>query len=144
MPARRDQGRNGRGRTNKRMRIDIPRRSYPAIYIRMSYVEYLSPSILFSLFHMFDSASNFHEIVLFISDHFKPNIVTDRELREVKSRIHLNGEVYCSICLTDARKREKIRVLPCAHEYHSKCVDKWLKTQENCCPICRKPVIIRD
>ena len=34
--------------------------------------------------------------------------------------------------------KEKIKVLPCLHEFHSECVKRWLD-DENICPECRKP-----
>lgn len=46
-------------------------------------------------------------------------------------------EKICVVCQCEFEKREHIRVLPCDHHYHMKCIDKWLKTNRTC-PICRK------
>lgn len=45
----------------------------------------------------------------------------------------------CTICLNEFKQRERIRKLDCEHEFHKKCIDKWLLEGGNhCCPICRK------
>uniref|UniRef100_A0A2P2KBE1 Uncharacterized protein MANES_05G058100 n=1 Tax=Rhizophora mucronata TaxID=61149 RepID=A0A2P2KBE1_RHIMU len=46
----------------------------------------------------------------------------------------------CHICLVDYEEGDKIRVLPCSHEYHMACVDKWLKEVNSVCPLCREDV----
>ncbi|KAJ4847649.1 hypothetical protein Tsubulata_002762 [Turnera subulata] len=46
----------------------------------------------------------------------------------------------CHICLVDYEEGDKIRVLPCSHEYHMLCVDKWLKEIHGVCPLCRDDV----
>ena len=35
----------------------------------------------------------------------------------------------CVVCLMDFEEKQSVRVLPCLHEYHSKCIDKWLKVR---------------
>jgi E3 ubiquitin-protein ligase RNF38/44 len=47
-----------------------------------------------------------------------------------------NDQTTCVVCMCDFEIRQTLRVLPCSHEFHSKCVDKWLKTNRTC-PICR-------
>ncbi|KAG8367513.1 hypothetical protein BUALT_Bualt16G0079700 [Buddleja alternifolia] len=46
----------------------------------------------------------------------------------------------CYICLAEYEDEDKIRVLPCHHEYHMSCVDKWLKEIHGVCPLCRGDV----
>lgn len=33
----------------------------------------------------------------------------------------------CVVCMSDFESRQLLRVLPCSHEFHGKCVDKWLR-----------------
>uniref|UniRef100_A0A3P8X2S6 RING-type domain-containing protein n=1 Tax=Cynoglossus semilaevis TaxID=244447 RepID=A0A3P8X2S6_CYNSE len=42
----------------------------------------------------------------------------------------------CQICFCDYTDGEKLRMLPCFHDYHMKCIDRWLKDNTTC-PICR-------
>ena len=46
----------------------------------------------------------------------------------------------CAVCLEDFRVNDKLRVLPCDHVYHSKCIDTWLVKTNSVCPQCRKRV----
>ncbi|XP_044471615.1 uncharacterized RING finger protein C4G3.12c-like isoform X2 [Mangifera indica] len=46
----------------------------------------------------------------------------------------------CYICLAEYEEGDKIRVLPCHHEYHMSCVDKWRKEIHRVCPLCRGDV----
>lgn len=47
--------------------------------------------------------------------------------------------VQCVVCICDLEEDELIRVLPCKHEFHAGCVDKWLKDNRTC-PICRHEI----
>ncbi|EOY31301.1 RING/U-box superfamily protein isoform 1 [Theobroma cacao] len=46
----------------------------------------------------------------------------------------------CYICLAEYEEEDKIRALPCQHEFHMSCVDKWLKEIHGVCPLCRGDV----
>ncbi|CAH2062566.1 unnamed protein product, partial [Iphiclides podalirius] len=45
-------------------------------------------------------------------------------------------QTSCVVCMCEFEARQTLRVLPCAHEFHAKCVDKWLRSNRTC-PICR-------
>ena len=45
----------------------------------------------------------------------------------------------CPICLDEFKESEYYRNLKCNHSFHKKCIDRWLK-KENNCPMCRASV----
>ncbi|CAG4958434.1 unnamed protein product [Colias eurytheme] len=49
---------------------------------------------------------------------------------------HQGEQTSCVVCMCEFEARQTLRVLPCAHEFHAKCVDKWLRSNRTC-PICR-------
>ncbi|CAO2827194.1 unnamed protein product [Amaranthus hypochondriacus] len=55
-----------------------------------------------------------------------------------KSTKFQNEEIaQCYICLLEYEEGDDMRVLPCHHEFHKKCIDKWLKEIHRVCPLCR-------
>lgn len=46
----------------------------------------------------------------------------------------------CAICLERYTDGEELRVIPCTHRFHRKCVDPWL-LQHHTCPHCRHNII---
>lgn len=45
----------------------------------------------------------------------------------------------CCICMKDYTDNVKLRVLPCKHEFHKKCIDRWFERHVKC-PVCRLDV----
>ncbi|KAK1325449.1 E3 ubiquitin-protein ligase AIP2 [Acorus calamus] len=50
----------------------------------------------------------------------------------------------CYICLVEYEERDLMRILPCHHEFHRTCIDKWLKEFHRVCPLCRGDVCRSD
>ncbi|CAL9106793.1 unnamed protein product [Musa textilis] len=50
----------------------------------------------------------------------------------------------CYICLVEYEEGDCIRMLPCNHEFHRTCIDKWLKEIHRVCPLCRGDVCTSD
>nr|XP_014436968.1 E3 ubiquitin-protein ligase RNF6 isoform X2 [Pelodiscus sinensis] len=46
----------------------------------------------------------------------------------------------CSVCINEYVIGNKLRQLPCMHEFHIHCIDRWL-SENSTCPICRQPVL---
>lgn len=45
----------------------------------------------------------------------------------------------CSICRSEFQFGEEVRTLPCRHEFHTECVDQWLRIKPTC-PLCRMSI----
>lgn len=45
-------------------------------------------------------------------------------------------DLTCSVCLEQVSAGELIRSLPCLHQFHTSCIDPWLR-QQGTCPVCK-------
>jgi hypothetical protein len=45
----------------------------------------------------------------------------------------------CVICLSGYSAGDNMRVLPCMHQYHAPCIDRWLRRHRTC-PVCKQSV----
>jgi hypothetical protein len=46
----------------------------------------------------------------------------------------------CAVCQCEWEEHDEVRVLPCGHQFHTCCVDRWLSKHKACCPLCKADV----
>jgi hypothetical protein len=52
------------------------------------------------------------------------------------------AEDKCCVCLAGMREEQDLRDLTrCGHQFHDKCIGKWLKSGHPTCPVCRALVV---
>ncbi|KAH8691249.1 hypothetical protein BGW36DRAFT_304662 [Talaromyces proteolyticus] len=60
------------------------------------------------------------------------------ESLEGEERIGISETERCLICLSEYEAADEVRQLSkCKHIYHKECIDQWLTTGRNSCPLCR-------
>lgn len=57
-----------------------------------------------------------------------------------ESNLPDEAEAVCVVCLDLFQPDERIRVLPCLHQYHQQCIDPWLRQQARC-PVCKSEIL---
>lgn len=79
------------------------------------------------------------------NDHFRG--LTKDQIDNLSTRNYGNasaeeGEIskICSVCINEYVAGNKLRQLPCMHEFHFHCIDRWL-SENSTCPICRQAVV---
>lgn len=50
------------------------------------------------------------------------------------------SEDSCPICLCEYEVGDAVRMLPCAHSFHLRCIDTWL-ARDTSCPMCKRCVL---
>ncbi|KAG0041833.1 hypothetical protein BGZ83_001246 [Gryganskiella cystojenkinii] len=76
-----------------------------------------------------------------LADLAPPEVVSNLPVKVFfKSKAVDDDAVECVICLEEYADEDEIRVLPCKHEYHVACIDKWLTTRKKFCPTCKRDI----
>ncbi|XP_066582684.1 E3 ubiquitin-protein ligase RNF38 isoform X2 [Prorops nasuta] len=91
-----------------------------------------------------DSATENYEALLSLAERLgeaKPRGLTRTEVDQLPSYkfnadTHQGDQTNCVVCMCDFEALQSLRVLPCSHEFHLRCIDKWLRSNRTC-PICR-------
>ncbi|XP_068082728.1 E3 ubiquitin-protein ligase RNF181 [Anabrus simplex] len=69
-------------------------------------------------------------------EHNLPPPASKAVVRDLKEREITGPGTQCPVCLKDHEVGEKLKVLPCEHEFHAECILMWLE-KTNTCPLCR-------
>jgi len=72
--------------------------------------------------------------------------VLKRKLKKTKLFSFMKGmeEQDCPICMSAFEEKQSIRRLKCKHEFHMDCVDKWVCSGQDNCPVCRSTDIFGE
>lgn len=66
-------------------------------------------------------------------------LMNKAELKMIKKKRVEQSRSKCTVCHNMYLKNEVIRILPCNHLFHYRCLKPWFK-QSNICPLCRMNV----
>ncbi|KAI8334396.1 hypothetical protein BC941DRAFT_472977 [Chlamydoabsidia padenii] len=69
-------------------------------------------------------------------DLFPTRIIPEEDDKTCSSVISETDHT-CVICLDTLDVGQKVRELPCLHEYHCDCIDPWLTSKSGECPLCK-------
>ena len=65
-------------------------------------------------------------------------VIAQQHLGRYKKVDQVDCGISCTFCFNAFKKNEYKRVLRCGHQFHKKCIDKWIFHFNNAsCPCCR-------
>ncbi|XP_065911636.1 uncharacterized protein [Dysidea avara] len=109
----------------------------------MSHIAQLPPALLLDSLIGSSSREMGYEQLLELADRLGPakaQGMKKEEIERLRTRVYKgktsSDSSNCVICMNDYEAGDKLRELLCAHEYHTHCIDQWLKENQTC-PICR-------
>ncbi|KAG0314762.1 hypothetical protein BGZ99_007865 [Dissophora globulifera] len=65
----------------------------------------------------------------------------EQEFQGMRNATTLGDSTRCLVCMSEYEEGEDMRALNCKHGFHVECIDKWLTTGANKCPVCRSAAV---
>ncbi|KAK0615273.1 hypothetical protein B0T17DRAFT_511048 [Bombardia bombarda] len=62
---------------------------------------------------------------------------SDRNSNDYGKNDFVDSSSCCPVCTDEFDDADDVRVLPCSHTFHQKCIDPWLLRLAGTCPVCR-------
>jgi hypothetical protein len=67
-----------------------------------------------------------------------------RQEAATERNLETENTYVCSICLEAFQEEQLVRRTPCRHEFHSHCLEQWLTSYKDRCPLCQATLRIGD
>ncbi|KAF7274844.1 hypothetical protein GWI33_012491 [Rhynchophorus ferrugineus] len=95
----------------------------------------------------FDDLDGFFQYLTIARIHYGRNETSEsgrgiarQQLDQLLTKVFISNTsrnvAACTVCLNNFEDKEILKVLPCNHEYHNSCIDRWLSNNRTC-PLCR-------
>ncbi|KAF9143528.1 hypothetical protein BGX30_000217 [Mortierella sp. GBA39] len=68
----------------------------------------------------------------------------EQALQGMRNVTTLGDGSKCLVCMSEYEEGEDMRALKCNHGFHQECIDKWLTTGANKCPVCRAAAVVTE
>ncbi|KAG0264410.1 hypothetical protein BG011_006886 [Mortierella polycephala] len=65
----------------------------------------------------------------------------EHAVQGIRNVATLGDGTKCLVCMSEYEEGEDMRALKCHHGFHQECIDKWLTTGANKCPVCRAAAV---
>lgn len=72
---------------------------------------------------------------------YSPNFLASLQQLQIDDD---DDNMTCPICFENFEDDQILRILPCKHRFHAKCVDPWLLNSSSHCPLCRVDLSLRQ
>ncbi|KAF9193408.1 hypothetical protein BGZ50_007480 [Haplosporangium sp. Z 11] len=68
----------------------------------------------------------------------------EHAVQGIRNVTTLGDGTKCLVCMSEYEEGEDMRALKCHHGFHQECIDKWLTTGANKCPVCRAAAVVPE
>ena len=106
-----------------RVRVFITRNAFDAPFFHVFVIGFLGPGLVVGLFYFFAW------VRLRYVAHIKAHQCQHALMHTPTKRFSVlegGDQLQCMICLEDYEDQDTLRVLPCGHDFHKACLDKWV------------------
>ena len=86
-----------------------------------------------------------YDLLLALDESLAPKTISEDKLNTIDTvtveTLGISGEL-CSICMEQYRASDLAKMLPCQHHFHASCINQWLSTASQNCPLDSLAVVV--